>query len=131
MPVIYQYYLTFVLRFYIINKKIFKPNFQKLNIIKQIRERSLFTCIPETDTIQDILNHLYPAIFTSKNNAKYFLTIIGDNILKKNQQLIFLVSPQMKKILTELDNIAFGSIGTSNATNNFMTQYHENHSYEN
>jgi hypothetical protein len=79
----------------------------KLNIIKQIRERSLFTCIPETDTIQDILYHLYPAIFTSKNNAKYFLTIIGDNILKKNQNLIFLVSPQMKKILTELDNIAF------------------------
>ena len=103
----------------------------KLNIIKQIRERSLFTCIPETDTIQDILNHLYPAIFTSKNCAKYFLTIIGDNILKKNQNLIFLVSPQMKKILTELDNIAFGSIGTSNATNNFMTKYHENHSYDN
>ena len=103
----------------------------KLNIIKQIRERSLFTCIPETDTIQDILYHLYPAIFTSKNNAKYFLTIIGDNILKKNQNLIFLVSPQMKKILTELDNIAFGSIGTSNTTHNFMTKYHENHSYEN
>jgi hypothetical protein len=103
----------------------------KLNIIKQIRERSLFTCIPETDTIQDILYNLYPSIFTSKNCAKYFLTIIGDNILKKNQHLIFLVSPQMKKILTELDNIAFGSIGTSNATHNFMTKYHENHSYEN
>lgn len=103
----------------------------KLNIIKQIRDRSLFTCIPETDTIQDILNHLYPSIFTSKNCAKYFLTIIGDNILKKNPNLIFLVSPQMKKILTELDNIAFGSIGTTNATHNFMTKYHENHSYEN
>lgn len=103
----------------------------KSNIIKQIKDRSLFTCIPETDTIQDILNHLYPSIFTSKNCAKYFLTIIGDNILKKNQNLIFLVSPQMKKILTELDNIAFGSIGVSNATHNFMTKYHENHSYEN
>ncbi len=103
----------------------------KLNIIKQIRERSLFTCIPETDTIQDILNHLYPSIFTSKNSAKYFLTIIGDNILKKNPNLIFLVSPQMKKILTELDNIAFGSIGVNNTTHNFMTKYHENHSYEN
>ena len=103
----------------------------KLNIIKQIRERSLFTCIPETDTIQNILNVLYPSVFTSKNSAKYFLTIIGDNILKKNQNLIFLVSQQMKKILIELDNIAFGSIGVSNATHNFMTKYHENHSYEN
>lgn len=103
----------------------------KLNIIKQIRERSLFTCIPETDTIQNILNVLYPSVFTSKNSAKYFLTIIGDNILKKNQNLIFLVSQQMKKILTKVDNIAFGSIGVHNATHNFMTKYHENHSYEN
>ena len=103
----------------------------KLNIIKQIRDRSLFTCIPETDTIQSILNVLYPSIFASKNIAKYFLTIIGDNILKKNQQLIFLVSQQMKKILNELDNIAFGSIGVNNATHNFMTKYHENHTYEN
>jgi hypothetical protein len=103
----------------------------KLNIIKQIRERSLFTCIPETDTIQGVLNVLYPSIFASKNIAKYFLTIIGDNILKKNQQLIFLVSQQMKKILNELDNIAFGSIGINNATHNFMTKYHENHTYEN
>lgn len=103
----------------------------KSNIIKQIKERSLFTCIPETDTIQNILNVLYPSIFMSKNSAKYFLTIIGDNILKKNQGLIFLVSQQMKKILNELDNIAFGTIGVNNATHNFMTKYHENHSYEN
>jgi hypothetical protein len=54
----------------------------KINIIKQIKERSLFNSIPETDTIQNILNVLYSSIFTSKNAAKYFLTIIGDNILK-------------------------------------------------
>jgi len=102
----------------------------KINIIKQIKERSLFNSIPETDTIQNILNVLYPAIFTSKNAAKYFLTIIGDNILKKNQNLIFLVTPQMKKLLIELDNNAFSSIGYGNTTFNFMTKYHENHSYD-
>ena len=102
----------------------------KLNVIKQIRERSLFECIPETTTIQNVLNALYPSVFTSKNSTKYFLTILGDNILKKNQHLIFLVSPQMKKIITDIDNIAFGSIGVTNATHNFMTKYHENHSYE-
>jgi hypothetical protein len=102
----------------------------KINIIKQIKERSLFNSIPETDTIQNILNVLYPSIFTSKNAAKYFLTIIGDNILKKNQNLIFLVTPQMKKLLVELDNNAFSSIGYGNTTFNFMTKYHENHSYD-
>ena len=103
----------------------------KVNIIKQIKERSLFSSIPETDTIQTVLKVLYPSIFSTKNAAKYFLTIIGDNILKKNGHLIFLVGSQMKKLLQEVDNIALLSICTSNTTNNFMTKYHENHSFEN
>ena len=103
----------------------------KLNIIKQIKERSLFSSIPETDTIQNILNVLYPSFFYSKNLAKYFLTIIGDNILKKNSHIIYLVSQKMKHFLNEVDNVAFVSIGNNNITNNFMTKYHENHSYEN
>jgi hypothetical protein len=103
----------------------------KINIIRQIKERNLFNSIPETETIQDILNTLYPSVFYSKNYAKYFLAIIGDNILKKNTHLIFLVNQKMKKILNELDNIACIFIGNTNITNNFMTKYHENHLYSN
>jgi hypothetical protein len=102
-----------------------------MNVIKLIKDRNLFMSIPETDTIQNVLNVLYPAFFSSKNSAKYFLTSIGDNILKKNSQVIFLISQKMKQFLNELDNIAFASIGNSATTNNFMTKYHENHSYEN
>ena len=103
----------------------------KMNIIKQIKERSLFSSIPETDTIQNVLNVLYPSFFLSKNHAKYFLTIIGDNILKKNTNLIFLVSQKMKQFLNEVDNVAILSIANSNSTSSFMSKYHENHSYEN
>ena len=103
----------------------------KTNIIKQIKDRSLFSSIPETDTIQNVLNVIYPSFFYSKNSAKYFLTIIGDNILKKNTQIIFLGSQKMKQFLNEIDNVACVSIGNGNSTNNFMTKYHENHSYEN
>jgi hypothetical protein len=103
----------------------------KINIVKQIKERNLFCSIPETDTIQNVLNILYPSIFTTKNSAKYFLNIIGDNIFKKNQNLIFLVSSKMKKILCELENITSNTIGYNNTTFNFMTKYHENHSYDN
>ena len=103
----------------------------KINIIKQIKDRSLFSSIPETDTIQNVLNVLYPSFFQSKNFAKYFLTIIGDNILKKHSNLIFIISQKMKQLLTELDNVAILSIGNSNVTSNFMTRYHENHLYEN
>jgi len=103
----------------------------KINVIKLIKERSLFTSIPESLTIQNIINTLYPSIFTSKNQVKYFLTIIGDNILKKNPNLIFLVNSKTKKFLNEIDNIAFLCIGNSSTTFNFMTKYHENHCYEN
>ena len=103
----------------------------KFNILKQIKERSLFTTIPETDTIQNVLNILYPYIFTTKNQAKYFLTILGDNILKKNQNLIFLANSKIKKLLTEIDTISYFSIGFTNITNNFIIKYHENHSYDN
>ena len=103
----------------------------KFNILKQIKERSLFTTIPETDTIQNVLNILYPYIFTTKNQAKYFLTILGDNILKKNQNLIFLANSKIKKILTEIDTISYFSIGFTNITNNFIVKYHENHTYDN
>jgi len=102
----------------------------KIHIIKLIKERSLLNSIPESDTIQNILNLLYPSAFVSKNHAKYFLNIIGDNLLKKNQHLIFMVSPYMKKILNELEFIVSDRLGVNNITHNFMTKYHENHSYE-
>jgi hypothetical protein len=103
----------------------------KKNAISIIKERSLLSSTPESETIQNVLNILYPSIFISKNQAKYFLTIIGDNIFKKNSEYIFLVSQKTKKILIEIDNISYLSIGYSNITHNFMTKYHENHSYEN
>jgi hypothetical protein len=102
----------------------------KINVIKLIKERNLLSSIPETDTIQNVLNLIYPSLFSSKNQAKYFLTIIGDNIFKKNQHLNFFISQNMKKLLTELENIAYLSIGNTNTTNNFVTKYHENHSYK-
>ena len=103
----------------------------KINVIKLIKERSLLNSIPETDTIQNVLNFIYPSLFASKSQAKYFLTVIGDNIFKKNTNLIFFVSQNMKKLMSDLDNISYFSIGNSNTTNNFVTKYHENNSYEN
>ena len=103
----------------------------KINVIKLIKERSLFNSIPETDTIQNILHFLCPAIFTCKTQAKHFLTIIGDNILKKNSHLLFFISQNMKKLMIDLDSVSYLSIGNTNTTHNFVTKYHENNSYEN
>ena len=92
----------------------------KLNILKQIKNRHLFTCIPETDTIQNVLNSLSPLIFTTKNTSKYFLTIIGDSILKKNTHLIFLVNSQIKQFLNELNDTSIISINHNNIVNSFI-----------
>lgn len=100
-------------------------------VIKQIKERKLFYTTPETDTIQNVLNHLYPSFFSSKSFAKYFLTIIGDNILKKSNNLHFLVSSKMKQFLNELEIVSATSIGIDNISYHFITKYHENHCYDN
>jgi hypothetical protein len=103
----------------------------KANIIKQIKDRNLFTSIPETDTIQNILNALYPMFFPSKNAAKYFLTVIGDNILKKNSDLIFHLTPKMRPFLNELESVGLSSIGSGHIANKFVTKYHNTHSFKN
>ena len=103
----------------------------KINIIKQIKDRNLFKSIPETDTIQSIIHFLYPSIFSNKHQVTYFLTIIGDNILKKHNDLIFFTKPKTKKLLSELDNISYITTGISNITQNFVTKYHENFVFHN
>jgi len=103
----------------------------KAAIIKQIKDRNLFSSIPETDTIQNVLNYIYPSIFVSKTSAKYFLTIIGDNILKKNTDLTFIVSQKMRQLLDELENVGASSIGNNNISYKFVTKYHETHTFNN
>ena len=103
----------------------------KATIIKQIKERNLFSSTPETDTIQNVLNSIYPTFFSSKNAAKYFLTVIGDNLLKKNIDLTFIVSQRMRQFLEELENVSVSSIGNNNSAFKFVTKYHETHTFNN
>jgi hypothetical protein len=103
----------------------------KTNVIKLIKERNLLKSIPETYTIQRILKFLSPAIFKTKNEAKYFLTILGDNILKKKNNNIYLTNPTTKKLLNEIDHLAWVFLGINNVNSNFITKYHENNDYEN
>lgn len=102
----------------------------KVTLMKMIKDRHLFTSIPESDTIQFVLNQLCPAFFSRKNKAKYFLTIIGDNLLKKNTDLIYLISPMVKKYMSDLDTISYLTTGITNVTNTIVSKYHENYMYD-
>jgi hypothetical protein len=83
----------------------------KTQIIRKIKEKSLFKTIPESETIQNVLSKLVPGIFPKKSLAKYFLTIVGDNILKKSTDLTHFIDPKAKPFLQELNHFAQAFLG--------------------
>ena len=66
------------------NEKILSEKQQIKNIIiDTIKNTKIDSGIPDSKTIQNIINSIYPLLFKTKSEAKYFLCILGDNILKK------------------------------------------------
>ena len=95
----------------------------KISVLKEIKNQSIFKTIPETITIQNVINKLTPLFFKSKTETKYFLTIIGDNILKKGSDLIFFINPKSKSFLVELQELINSSFGNYNISDNFKSKY--------
>lgn len=101
----------------------------KTNIIKLIKDQSIYNTIPESNTIQLVLSSLYPMIVKTKDHAKLFLTIIGDNILKKNDSIIHIINPNMKPIIKQLSNLCNEYLGITYLDSSFKYRYYE-HTYE-
>ena len=99
----------------------------KIYIMKRIKENNLLKSVPESVTIQNVLDILYPTLFSKKAEAKYFLTILGDNIFKKNTETVHFITANAKRFLLELNNICQMVIG-SNLSQTFRHKYHE-HDY--
>ena len=99
-------------------------------IMTHIKNRSLHSTVPESSTIQYVLKLLTPSIFSDRDSAKYFLMILGDNILKKNKELLYIPHGKSKQLLSILENYAYITIGHSNLIKNFV-KYHESHNYLN
>lgn len=106
----------------------------KQNIIRAIKERNLFKSVPETYTIQNVLGFLN-TIFETKMESKYFLTVIGDCILKKTVSngeqtngtgLMYHVNSNTKKLISFIDSIAYITTGNS-IMHNFISKYHDSH----
>ena len=56
----------------------------KNKIIRHIKENyNIYDNIADSETIQYLMNFLIPAIFKTKDEAKFFMTSLGDIILKK------------------------------------------------
>ena len=101
----------------------------KVSIMKRIKDNSLLSSVPESATIQNVIMALYPAVFATKSEAKYFLTVLGDNITRKNTILIHILPPYAKAFIRELNNFSQINVG-SNLFQTFKLKYHE-HDYAN
>jgi hypothetical protein len=123
------------------------------NIIKRIKDKSPLKAIPESATIQFVINQLCPFIFPTRNHAKYFLTIIGECLSSKNDatenkeleqgaptstttttttttnSLIYIIPPALKDIIREIGNQCYTYFGLPNVFTNIKYKYYD-HNYK-
>jgi hypothetical protein len=97
-------------------------------ILKAVKERNILNAIPESATIQTVLKIFPEPYVLSKNIVKYFLTIIGDCILKKNVNMCYFLSPKMKPLMRELSNRCYEYLGCDTISRRFKYKFHEQHS---
>ena len=99
----------------------------KVSLLKRIKENKLTKTIPESETIQIVLNFFITNFFSSKSETKYFLTILGDNIMRKNPNHIhFLSRTEYKNILKELNQTSSYFFGNQ-CTQTFKSKMHDKH----
>ena len=73
----------------------------KNKLIDEIKVNKITASMPESQTIQNLLHLIVPNLFETKQEAKYFFSILGDNILNKNKHLIH-YCPEESKVFFEL-----------------------------
>jgi hypothetical protein len=99
-------------------------------ILKRIKEKSPLNAIPESATIQSVINMLYPLLFNTREQVKYFLTIIGDCLLAKTYlNLIYIIAPLFKDVLREINNQSYSFFGISSILNNIKFKFYD-HNYK-
>ena len=102
----------------------------KNSIIKKIRERVIVQSIPESCTIQNIIQHFTPILFKSKSEVKYFLTLLGDNILKKNSKEVHFARIESRDFILTLADHVQSFMKNNNPCSTIKFKYHnQNYKY--
>lgn len=97
----------------------------KISTISAIKRRSPLTVIPESDTIQNVLSLFHPSLFSSRNRAKFFLTVVGDALLDKTPNgRIYLASPILKELVRRMGDNMSEAFGVHGALNEIKFKYH-------
>lgn len=96
----------------------------KIQIVKRIKENNVLKSIPESETIQNVIQLLVPSLFATKDSAKYFLTVIGDILHKKTSLYYFINSKTLVPFFRELNQECYKFFGI-NLLTQFKFKYYE------
>tara|TARA_Y100000816_G_scaffold229112_1_gene174205 strand:+ start:4875 stop:6380 length:1506 start_codon:yes stop_codon:yes gene_type:complete len=97
----------------------------KNTVIKKIKEENIKNSIPESKTIQNIINIFTGTFFSSKNESKYFLSILGDIFLKKNIHNVYIISNKAKIFIRTIDNLITKYFTNNSLLNHFKFKFHD------
>ena len=93
-------------------------------IMGKIKKNNFNHSIPESFTIQTIINYLHPVIFKSKEETKYFLCILGDNILRKTKnEYNYIISEKAEKFIKHIGDCYSDYFNNKIIIQNFMKTY--------
>ena len=96
----------------------------KNTIVNKIKEKNIFSTIPESYTVQHIINFFTPILFETKEDVKHFLSVIGDNILNKKTNVSYFVNIESKTFFDTLENVTQYYFGNKlNITTNIRYRY--------
>ena len=97
----------------------------KVQLLKSIKDRPLWSCIPESNTIQFVHKLLCPSIFSNKVHTKHFLCVIGDCLRKKNENNIHLISSGARFLIKILSEFGTAIFGHNIITSTFKYKYYD------
>jgi hypothetical protein len=96
----------------------------KSSVIHRIKERGVRDIIPSSETIQNVISTHCPSVFETRDETKYFLTALGDAVLKKQTHLSYFLPSRVKNLI---ENIIHGLMffkGSSAASVGQYFKYH-------
>jgi hypothetical protein len=80
--------------------------------MERTQERGLQGIVPESEIIQRTLALFHPLLFSTKGQCKYFLTLVGDKLLRKDTTTRMIMSPSFRTALTPFLDVCTVYFGT-------------------
>ena len=93
------------------------------SVLKAIRSKTVLTSIPDSFTIQHVLNHLYPVIFKTKEEVKYFLCVLGEIIFRDKSPQVYFVTTSTKDFVRNVEIQVQRIMGSYDICSRFKTKY--------